>query len=57
MEYEEFIEVVGQASGGLSAEMAELHPWIHTGTEPEKFDLGEFLDRVAKREDTDTNHR
>ena len=23
MEYEEFIEVVGQASGGLSAEMAE----------------------------------
>ena len=83
MEYEEFIEVVGQASGGLSAEMAEratqatlqtlaerlprdedrhilqqlpaeLHRWIHTETEPEKFDLDEFLDRVAQREGTDT---
>jgi uncharacterized protein (DUF2267 family) len=33
---------------------AELHPWIHTETEPEKFDLDEFLDRVAQREGTDT---
>jgi uncharacterized protein (DUF2267 family) len=83
MEYEEFIEVVGQASGGLSEEMAEratqatlqtlaerlprgedrhilqqlpaeLHPWIHTETEPEKLDLDEFLGRVAQREGTDT---
>jgi uncharacterized protein (DUF2267 family) len=75
MEYEKFVEVGGQASGGLGAEMAEratqatlqalaerlprdeLHLWIHAGTEPERFDLDEFLDRVAKREGTDTNHR
>jgi uncharacterized protein (DUF2267 family) len=83
MEYEEFIEVVRQSSGGLSAETAEratqatlqtlaerlprdedrhilqelpaeLHPWIHTETAPEKLGLDEFLDRVAKREGTDT---
>jgi len=32
---------------------AELKPWIYTETEAEKFDFDEFLDRVAKREDTD----
>ena len=32
---------------------AELAPWVYTETEAEAFDIDEFLDRVAKREDTD----
>lgn len=32
---------------------AELKPFIYTETEAEPFDLDEFLDRVAKRENTD----
>jgi uncharacterized protein (DUF2267 family) len=83
MDYEEIIEIVQQASGGLSREAAEraaqatlqtladrlsrdevrqhivlelpdeMKPWVFTDTPAERFDIDEFLDRVAKREGTD----
>jgi len=82
MDYEEIIEVIGRASGGLGHEAAEraaqatlqtlaerlprgeaghilrelpaeFMPWLHTETDAEAFDIDEFLDRVAQREDVD----
>src|SRR5258707_7743565 len=82
MDYEEIIEVIGRASGGLGREAAErpaqttlqtlaervgrgegghslrelaaeFMPWLHTETDAEAFDIDEFLDRVAQREDVD----
>jgi uncharacterized protein (DUF2267 family) len=82
MEYEEIIEEIGRAAGGLGKEAAEraaqatlqtladripreearhvvrelpdeLKPWIFTDTEAEAFGIDEFLDRLAKRENTD----
>ena len=31
----------------------EMKPWVFTDTQAERFNLDEFLDRVAKREGTD----
>jgi uncharacterized protein (DUF2267 family) len=84
MDYEEIIEVIRRASGGLGSEAAEraaqvtlqtlaerlprgevrhivqelpdeLKPWLYTYTETDAEALGidEFLDRIAKRENTD----
>jgi uncharacterized protein (DUF2267 family) len=33
----------------------EMKPWLFTGTEAERFDAGEFLSRVARREGTDVD--
>jgi len=82
MDYEEIIEVIGRASGGLGHEAAEraaqatlqtlaerlprgeaghilrelpaeFMQWLHTETDAQAFDIDEFLDRVAQREDVD----
>jgi uncharacterized protein (DUF2267 family) len=43
----------GEARRLLQELPAELKPWIYTEKEAEAFGIDEFLDRVAKREDTD----
>ena len=32
---------------------AEMKPWVYTEQDAEAFDIDEFLDRIAKREDID----
>ncbi|HUC21656.1 MAG TPA: DUF2267 domain-containing protein, partial [Streptosporangiaceae bacterium] len=41
-------------AGHIQRELpAEFMPWLHTETDAEAFDIDEFLDRVAQREDVD----
>ena len=43
----------GEAGHILRELPAEFVPWLHTETDAEAFDIDEFLDRVAQREDVD----